>query len=300
MSIDTTKLSIKLDFLEYDKGIYKINKDLQELAAAAASTSKQIQSSLLENIITLLGTIISMTPGFDNMAEGFSEAMKAIEDRAIKWQEIFTGVYDGVVKAVSESLQTLLSMQIDTWDKFTKSMGKMWEEMKKVVIKALADILAAELAALVKKQIIAVKEMWLNAGVAATDAGKKDPNPYTKAITAIAVFGALGAIIAKTMGAFAQGGIVGGTSWSGDNVLARVNSGEMILTEGQQRRLFDLANGQGGANAGGAATINQTFIIENGTDLEGITEAVKRGTSEALDMANVIVAVGNKQQGLVY
>lgn len=42
--------------------------------------------------------------------------------------------------------------------------------------------------------------------------------------------------------AFAQGGIVGGTSYTGDKIHARVNSGEMILTRAQQARLFDIAN----------------------------------------------------------
>jgi tape measure domain-containing protein len=38
---------------------------------------------------------------------------------------------------------------------------------------------------------------------------------------------------------FAKGGIVGGGSTSGDNMLARVNSGEMILNGSQQKRLFN-------------------------------------------------------------
>lgn len=43
-------------------------------------------------------------------------------------------------------------------------------------------------------------------------------------------------------GAFEQGGIVGGTSYTGDRLTARVNSREMILTQQQQARLFDIAN----------------------------------------------------------
>ena len=42
---------------------------------------------------------------------------------------------------------------------------------------------------------------------------------------------------------FATGGIVGGSSTSGDKLLVRVNSGEMILNAAQQARLFALANG---------------------------------------------------------
>lgn len=46
-----------------------------------------------------------------------------------------------------------------------------------------------------------------------------------------------------TISKFATGGIVGGNQRSGDNVLVRVNSGEMILNAAQQARLFALANG---------------------------------------------------------
>lgn len=41
---------------------------------------------------------------------------------------------------------------------------------------------------------------------------------------------------------FADGGIVGGASYSGDNVNAQVNSGEMILNRQQQTQLFAIAN----------------------------------------------------------
>lgn len=48
------------------------------------------------------------------------------------------------------------------------------------------------------------------------------------------------------MAGYAEGGIIPGSSYSGDNVQARVNSGEMILTRKQQKQLFDIANGNGG------------------------------------------------------
>lgn len=43
---------------------------------------------------------------------------------------------------------------------------------------------------------------------------------------------------------FATGGFVPGSSFAGDNVLARVNSGEMILNRGQQGNLFEMLNGK--------------------------------------------------------
>lgn len=49
--------------------------------------------------------------------------------------------------------------------------------------------------------------------------------------------------IIATISQFATGGIVGGNQTSGDKVLVRVNSGEMILNAAQQARLFAIANG---------------------------------------------------------
>lgn len=47
-------------------------------------------------------------------------------------------------------------------------------------------------------------------------------------------------------GQYSTGGIVGGTSYTGDRLTAHVNSGEMIFDKQQQLRLFNIANGQGG------------------------------------------------------
>ena len=45
---------------------------------------------------------------------------------------------------------------------------------------------------------------------------------------------------------FAAGGIVGGNSYSGDKVPSLLNSGEMVLNQAQQSRLFAMVNGSGG------------------------------------------------------
>lgn len=61
---------------------------------------------------------------------------------------------------------------------------------------------------------------------------------------------------------FASGGIVPGTSYSGDHVTANVNSGEMILNAAQQKQLWKMANG----NSAGAQIVNVPVNIENNTD----------------------------------
>lgn len=74
--------------------------------------------------------------------------------------------------------------------------------------------------------------------------------------------GIIKGLASQIAGSYATGGIVGGNSYTGDRLLARVNSGEMILNREQQRRLFALANG-GGAGTG---TGNNIQIINNAGD----------------------------------
>ena len=74
----------------------------------------------------------------------------------------------------------------------------------------------------------------------------------TPAIAAIATAVAtITSVIAKinsiknSAGKFAEGGIVGGTSFSGDKLFAMVNSGEMILNKRQQGNLANMLGGGG-------------------------------------------------------
>ena len=69
----------------------------------------------------------------------------------------------------------------------------------------------------------------------------------------------------KSMGGYAAGGVIAGGSAHGDNLVARVNAGEMILNGSQQRRLFNLLDGGGSPLMGG----NVTFTI-NGSTLQGV------------------------------
>lgn len=68
----------------------------------------------------------------------------------------------------------------------------------------------------------------------------------------------------NNMKGFATGGIVGGSSNYGDHVLARVNSGEMILNKRQQANLFDALDK--GFATGGHSKVEFTL---HGSDLYG-------------------------------
>lgn len=67
---------------------------------------------------------------------------------------------------------------------------------------------------------------------------------------------------------FESGGIVGGNSFSGDKVLARLNSGELVLNKNQQNRLYSAIQ-QGTTSTNAPMNGNVTFRIE-GKQLVGV------------------------------
>ncbi len=100
---------------------------------------------------------------------------------------------------------------------------------------------------------------------------------------------------------FATGGIVGGTSYTGDRVQAMVNSGEMILNAGQQRNLFDSINAGKMGTSPVSVTVNNTVsnkvkatpqITEAGIKIlitETISEQMTKGNlSTPLATANAL------------
>ena len=116
----------------------------------------------------------------------------------------------------------------------------------------------------------------LTAKAAAEAAGSAAAVPVVGWINAVAAITAIMSAMAAVP-KFADGGIIGGNSFIGDNMITRVNSGEMILNNRQQRNLFNLLDGKGGTsvNAGGEVKLR----IE-GRDLVGVINSQTSKTSK--------------------
>ena len=81
-------------------------------------------------------------------------------------------------------------------------------------------------------------EATANAASAATGAGSAVASiPYVGPIMAVAAIASVIAALANVP-KFAEGGIVGGSSYYGDKILARLNSGELVLNRSQQAGLL--------------------------------------------------------------
>jgi hypothetical protein len=94
-------------------------------------------------------------------------------------------------------------------------------------------------------------------------------------------------------GSWENGGIIPGNSYTGDNVKANVNSGEMVLNGSQQKNLFDLANGKASK---GNNNIDLSPLIEaiNGlkSDMKALaSRPINVKTSVQLDGKKVIIGL---------
>jgi TP901 family phage tail tape measure protein len=118
--------------------------------------------------------------------------------------------------------------------------------------------------------------------------------PYVgPALAPVAAAGAIAAGLAQVAAIKAQkyqmGGIVGGSSYGGDQINAKLNSGEMVLNQTQQRNLFAMANNPlGGSNKGG----NVTIVNNSPVQIEGEVETDKNGDmkiiiAEAVQQAKI-------------
>ena len=209
-------------------------------------TFKKSFGKFEENASTIADSFFS----FDNVVSDIESLSYALSEGANAWQ-IFMGVLQtgmGIIQAVGSVLETLTTLQ------------EIFGATSTAVAAQSAAASATEAAAATTNTAAKSGE----AIASATAEGAKMPFP----LNIVAIAAGVAAVIAALgmiTGAFANGGIVGGNSYGGDRLLARVNSGEAIINTNQQKHLFELLNnGTTDGNIGG----NVHFVIR-GKDLHG-------------------------------
>ena len=179
-------------------------------------------------------------------------------------EEDTEAIVEAVIKARME-MELLAQTTVQALNAASQ-LGAAFTNMGRIAEGTLGDVFTM-LGAVVSQIAQTVSAMMTLAG-AETVEGVADLFANTPGLlfTKLAVAGAglagiLGIIAsAKSAfaGSYAQGGIVPGTSYSGDKLFARVNSGEMILNRNQQAALL---------NGGGQVR----FVIE-GSQLKGVLD----------------------------
>lgn len=197
-----------------------------------------------ENIKGVAGSVQDIGSAFQNLSKTMSNADSSSWEKILSiWQALQSSV-DGILNVIdmvkewtkaSEALKTAKAAEAAV------TVASNTAETASTLTSTAVSTAATEITAANNKKTVAGN--MASAGSEVVKQNSKIPivGIALAAAGLVAILGLMG-----KLPKFANGGIVGGGSTSGDNMLARVNSGEMILNGGQQRRLFNIANGNGG------------------------------------------------------
>lgn len=164
--------------------------------------------------------------------------------------------YEAAVLASNVRVRESTIAVLNTQTQLAERQARIFGATVDAISNAFGEIAGdnAQFAAFLKALALAQASIELGLSIAAaTRTAATGGDPYTVAARIISavggVVGAFASVVSSINSAtipstpkFAKGGIVPGASFSGDNVIARVNSGEMILNAAQQARLFEIAN----------------------------------------------------------
>lgn len=146
------------------------------------------------------------------------------------------------------------------------------------------EAFAIQKAIAVQEAILASESAQLSAIAFGTKIGGPPLGAIFGIISKVATAARVANIVSAKAPSFQNGGIVPGNSFSGDNVDARVNSGEVILNRQQQAQtLFAIANGQGSS---GGNESNREMVINTTVELDGetVARAVSRQVADGFKL----------------
>ena len=216
----------------------KINKELEELTEKRRIIEFQYKYSTSPN----------------GQASGTSLAQKMPDMKGIK--------IENPIKRQDLQLNT---DYVDSLNAIANVMGavtNMTNEGAAAWLSWSANLLNAIAAAIPAIQTMITAK---TAEAAASGAAEAAKTPF---VGWLMVGGAIASILAAfaALPSFSTGGIFAGNSTVGDMNLARVNAGEMILNNRQQRNLFNLLNSNGSISSGGG----QVEFKIKGSELYGV------------------------------
>lgn len=242
------KLQEKLNAAKKEATAFKDVLNFAEAEETLADLQKELAETQFDNFTSLASSLDRVNNSLWSIAEAFDEDIK--DSDLYKACESFFSVLNSGIQI------------IETISSLVKGLTAAEEIYMKIKQKEAVRVAAADAAVATAEGTKAAA----SAGAAAAGAGSSMAGiPIVGPILAVAAIAAVVGAIMAGMSKFAEGGLVPGNSKHGDKVLARVNSGEGILTEEGVNNLERLYNGQ---RSGGG---NVRFTI-HGSDLIGVME----------------------------
>ena len=217
----------------------RIVKDLQKYAQGADTLKKAVAvgeanytykderekatSGVYKNIKGLASSTSRLTRSFKSLKEAFESPDTSGWEKMVTLFNSLTQAIETFI-AIGKGIKAVASC-IDTLSKSTETASAISAAAGATEVATSEAVTGAKVTETVAKTTSAYASI-----------------PFIGVALAGAAIGAMLALIVSNAGKFATGGIVGGNSYSGDKVMAMVNSGEMILNQSQQARLFKMAN----------------------------------------------------------
>ena len=269
---DIEELYVKMRQESEEKGLdftfenSQIDQELSDLESKIATLHNQIQDRLtfqlriegaqdaldgLGGFANIGSSLASLPDTLDNISDSSNDAAAAFQYFGV----IVSSIQD-IIDAIKISMEVYKGVQdLLTASTVASALGSKEEAGAKTTDMALSEAsiatktteagankaLEASILDLAAAEIFAAHASIPFAGVpiATSNVG--------------AMMGTMATVHATSAGlqAFANGGIVGGDSFSGDKTLIRANKGEMILNNQQQGNLFALLDGVVETNQGG-------------------------------------------------
>ena len=253
----------KMSDLEIKQADLAFEEDkLAELRGLMEEYGIDLGSALSEGMAKT--TNLKQAINFQDAQDSLAEFQKQMRENSLSTLE--SGL-DGLTGALGR-LKEALDEDASGWEKTMAIIGAFGAMAEGVigVIEGIAQ--AKEIAAQMEKAQAATK-VQANAGEAASEVGKNIAKESGGWLALVTVPAAIAAILAafSSIPKFAQGGIVGGNSTQGDKVLARLNSGEGVLTATGLESLHDASNPRNRRN------IHVTGVLRGrGRDLVAVIE----------------------------
>ena len=268
---------------EQDNGIVPTNQDKLDAIRKEMDYNDELIAQLeeLKDIYEALGDaeglkkVNTALGKIKSRQDVLSTQAKDIADNTIKWEKQKKSMQEvadtaGKIGGAFNSLGNAFSQAgNDSAAAAMQIMGAV-AQMTSDIIPQIIDIIEA-------------KQAQAMASGTASAAALPFPANIGAIATIVATIASTFASIMSAVGAFADGGIVGGGSKIGDHMIARVNAGEMILNDRQQANLFKMINDGQEANKSNVHVVVSGKV--RGKDLELVLanlNGVKKLTSGGL------------------
>lgn len=235
--------------MDFNDQLIKQLEDLKKAYEELGMTGETSYQDINEQI----GKVQKEQSNLGNSAKG----MKDQSDKFDKQKESLQGLAD-VSSSVGSGFSSLANVFSQTGDSAAAAAMNIIGTTAQATAEIIPNII----------KLIGAKQGEAMANGTASASALPFPANIAAIASIIATIVSTFATIMSAVGAFADGGIVGGGNLHGDKVLARLNGGEMVLNRTQQAKLFRTIE-SGNIGNQSASSVSQVNWKIKGSDLYG-------------------------------